>query len=67
MFPIWLNQFNVKLQNYMELNGKPEMKKNLHKERMYFWDKMLWKNVEHMAEKKDLYIKATKFLLNSYI
>ena len=50
----------------MELNGKPEMKKNLHKERMYFWDKMLWKNVEHMAEKKDLYIKATKFLLNSF-
>ena len=40
------------------------MKKNLHPERMYFWDKMVWAARERMVEKRLLYVQATQFLLN---
>ena len=51
-------------KNYMELKAKPEMKKQLHKERMFFWNKMIWEKRERLIEKKQLYVKTTQFLLN---
>ena len=51
-------------QNYIEIKSEPEMKKNLHPERMYFWDKMVWAARERMVEKRLLYVEATQFLLN---
>ena len=42
------------------------MKKDLHSERMFFWDKMVWAERESMVEKNQLYIKATNFLLNAW-
>ena len=50
----------------MEINAKPEMKKKLFIERMFFWDKMLWKEEERMVEKKKLYYTTTQFLMQSY-
>ena len=47
----------------MELKSEPEMKKQLHKERMFFWDKMVWEEKERLVEKKQLYIMATQFLI----
>ena len=47
----------------MELKSKPEMKKQVQKERMFFWDKMVWEEMERLVEKKQLYIMATQFLL----
>ena len=50
----------------MEINAKPEMKKKLFIERMFFWDKMLWEEEERMVEKKQLYYKTTQFLMQGY-
>ena len=50
----------------MEINAKPEMKKDLFIERMFFWDKMLWEQEERMVEKKQLYYKTTQFLMQGY-
>ena len=50
-------------KNYMELKSEPEMRKQLHKERMFFWDKMVWEEKERLVEKKQLYIMATQFLI----
>lgn len=49
----------------MEIKAAPEMKKDLHSERMFFWDKMVWAERESMVEKNQLYVKATNFLLNA--
>merc|ERR1719468_255376 len=51
-------------KNYLEIKAEPEMKKNLHSERMFFWDKMVWAERERIVEKNQLYTKATQFLLN---
>ena len=48
----------------MELKAEPEMKTNLHEERVYFWNKMLWQEREHLVEKNLLYVKTTKFIGN---
>ena len=40
------------------------MKKELEKERMFFWDKMIWNEREKLVEKKQLYKETTKFLIN---
>jgi len=50
----------------MDLKAVPEMKKDLHNERVLFWNKMLWEEEERMIEKKQLYIKTTEFLMNQY-
>ena len=50
----------------MELRADPEMKKNLHQERMFFWDKMLWQEKERAVNRNILYKKATKFLLDNF-
>ena len=42
----------------------PIMKKELEKERMFFWDKMIWNEREKLVEKKQLYQETTKFLIN---
>ena len=49
----------------MELKSEPEMKKHLHKERMFFWNKMIWEERERFIDKKQLYFKTTEFLLNN--
>merc|ERR1719384_94502 len=51
-------------KNYMEIKATPEMKKDLHSERMFFWDRMVWAERESMVEKNQLHVKATNFLLN---
>ena len=51
-------------QNYMEINYDPKLKTNLHKKRMYFWDKMVWTERELAVEKKQLYKKSTEFILD---
>ena len=48
----------------MEINFEPKMKKNLHEDRMYFWEKMVWAEREWSIEKRQLYAKSTKYLLN---
>jgi len=63
--PAW-NAVTPKEKNYMEINAKPEMKKDLFIERMFFWDKMLWEEEERMVEKKQLYYKTTQFLMQGY-
>ena len=35
----------------MEIKAAPEMKKDLHSERMFFWDKMVWAERESIVEK----------------
>ena len=39
------------------------MKKNLLAERMHYWDKMMWAPKIEDIQKKDVYTKATQFLL----
>merc|ERR1711879_698805 len=51
-------------KNYMEINFEPKMKKNLNEDRMYFWEKMVWAEREWSIEKRQLYAKSTKYLLN---
>ena len=51
-------------QNYIEIKAEPEMKKHLHSERMFFWDRMVWAERENIVEKNQLYVKATQFLMN---
>ena len=48
----------------MEINYEPKLKNNLHKKRMYFWDKMVWTERELGVEKKQLYKKSTEFFLD---
>ena len=50
----------------MELRSDPEMKTNLHEERMFFWEKMLWQEKERAVSRKILYQKSTKFLLETF-
>ena len=47
----------------MEINYEPKFKKDLHKKRMYFLDKMVWTERELGVEKKQLYNKSTGFIL----
>ena len=42
------------------------MKENLHRERMFFWDKMLWQEKERAVSKNILYKKSTKFFLDNF-
>ena len=51
----------------MELKAIPESKKNLLGDRTYFWNKMIWEEKEYLVEKKELYRKATEFLVNNSI
>ena len=55
---------NYFLQNYMEISYEPRLKRNLHKKRMYFWDKMVWSEREMGVEKKQLYAKSTELFLD---
>jgi len=61
--PVWY-PYNKEEKNYMELKSEPVMKKEVQKERMFFWDKMVWEKMERLVEKKQLYIMTTQFLLN---
>ena len=48
----------------MEINYEPRLKRNLHKIRMHFWDKMVWSEREMGVEKNQLYAKSTEVLLD---
>ena len=49
----------------MELKSDPEMKQDLHNERMQFWEKMIWREKEENIERKMLYVEATQFFLSN--
>jgi len=63
--PVWV-PFNSKDKSYLDLKSSPEMKRNVQKERMFFWDKMVWEERERLVEKNQLYLRTTQFLLNGY-
>ena len=50
----------------MDINAIPELKKDLFSERMFFWDKMLWKEEERKVEKQQLYYKTTQYLMAGF-
>ena len=54
-------------QNYLDLKAEPEMKKNIHPERMYFWNKMIWEEKESLIERQQLYQRATNFLKQQFL
>ena len=43
----------------MELKSDPEMKQDLHNERMQFWENMIWREKEEKIERKMLYCSRT--------
>jgi len=49
--PAWSPYLHDK--NYLELKPEPEMKKNIHPERMLFWQKLMWQDMEHEARLKN--------------
>jgi len=53
--------------NYMELKAVPEMGQDLNRERMMFWERMLWAAKEETIDRKIMYTKATQFLLDNKI
>ena len=46
----------------MELKAKPEMKKDIHPERIFFWNKMFWQEKENKAESSKIYKETNAFL-----
>ena len=47
--------------------AEPEMKKDIHPERMYFWNKMIWEEKESLVERQQLYHKTTNFLKQQFL
>ena len=47
----------------MELSAVPHMEQDLLSERMHYWEKMLWEPKQQQIEKRQVYAKATQFLL----
>ena len=46
----------------MELKAKPEMKKDIHPERIFFWNKMFWQEKENKVESLKIYKETNAFL-----
>ena len=59
------SQTSIIFQNDMELKSDPEMKQDLHNERMQFWENMIWREKEENIERKMLYVEATQFFLSN--
>ena len=51
----------------MELRSDPEMKTNLHEERMFFWEKMLWQEKERAVSRKILFLMGFDSLMGPSI
>ena len=43
--PTW-TAYDTEKGAYMDINEDPEIKENLHKERVYFWQRMFWEDIE---------------------
>jgi len=59
--PQWKPYSNEK--NYLEIKPVPEMKSDIHPERMFFWQKMLWDKREDAVDRLMLYNKLTKLFI----
>ena len=46
----------------MELKAEPVMAENLNADRMAFWDRMVWQEMEWRVELQQLYSKTVNFL-----
>jgi len=64
--PVWY-PYNQDEKNYLDLKAEPEMKKNIHPERMYFWNKMIWEEKESLVERQQLYQRATTYLKQQFL
>ena len=51
----------------MELKAEPGMAENLNADRMAFWDRMVWQEMEWKVELQQLYSQTVNFLEEHHI
>ena len=54
-------------QHYMELKAKPEGRKDLLSERMFFWERLVWQSRQTRVKLNQLYHRTAQLLANNNI